>query len=270
MSPQSTHAPIAIPSLRGVQAVCNAVGTEGFGEAVFQFWRHFVPLHHHMCVVYRGGPGYECLFAGGTLVSTRLAWDLAHLYCTRYYRLDPTFERVIRYRAGDDVQVVHLDMKAVPSSQYKSVFWRRFGFGDRCSLSFARGDLIFCINLYRSNHIRPFTGPECGLIEEVGKVIAGLIYAHYHLAQQRPAPAGSPPAIVERYPVDRTRHDKLLSLSRNERVVLKLLLTGMSNEAIGLDQDISINTVKTYRKRLYKKLEVSTVNELHSRYGNLA
>ncbi|MCK9513906.1 MAG: helix-turn-helix transcriptional regulator [Pigmentiphaga sp.] len=70
--------------------------------------------------------------------------------------------------------------------------------------------------------------------------------------------------------MDRTRHDKLLSLSRNERVVLKLLLTGMSNEAIGLDQDISINTVKTYRKRLYKKLEVSTVNELHSRYGNLA
>ena len=50
--------------------------------------------------------------------------------------------------------------------------------------------------------------------------------------------------------------------------VCRRLLTGASNEGVALDLAISTHTVRTLRKRIYKKLEVSSLTDLFSKYLN--
>lgn len=56
-----------------------------------------------------------------------------------------------------------------------------------------------------------------------------------------------------------------LDLSGRERDVLKRLVEGMSYKQIAADLDISENTVRTYIRRLYRKLQVQSVAEAVSR-----
>ncbi len=51
-------------------------------------------------------------------------------------------------------------------------------------------------------------------------------------------------------------------LTRRERAVCGLIAIGMSSEAIALTLGISINTVLTFRRRAYSRLNISTQNEL--------
>ena len=52
------------------------------------------------------------------------------------------------------------------------------------------------------------------------------------------------------------------TLTPRERVVCLGILTGYTSESIGINLSISVNSVLTYRKRLYEKLHISSQNEL--------
>ncbi|MFT4068186.1 helix-turn-helix transcriptional regulator [Paraburkholderia sp.] len=51
-------------------------------------------------------------------------------------------------------------------------------------------------------------------------------------------------------------------LTARERTVCIGILTGYTSEAIALNLGISINSVLTYRKRVYEKLRITSQNEL--------
>ena len=57
----------------------------------------------------------------------------------------------------------------------------------------------------------------------------------------------------------------LLSLTLRETEILKLISTGLSTRAIAEKTLISVNTVETYRKNLFKKFEVGNMAELVSK-----
>lgn len=50
-------------------------------------------------------------------------------------------------------------------------------------------------------------------------------------------------------------------LSKTEKIVLQRVKKGLSNEGIAKDFSISINTIRTHKKSLFKKLGVKSVNE---------
>ncbi|PVX85882.1 helix-turn-helix domain-containing protein [Paraburkholderia unamae] len=52
------------------------------------------------------------------------------------------------------------------------------------------------------------------------------------------------------------------SLTTRERTVCVGILTGYTSEGIALNLGISINSVLTYRKRVYEKLGITSQNEL--------
>ncbi|MGE4335693.1 MAG: helix-turn-helix transcriptional regulator, partial [Pigmentiphaga sp.] len=104
-----------------------------------------------------------------------------------------------------------------------------------------------------------FTDDDRQHVYALGSLVSGMLLAHYRLLDVCPQPLA---AEVEPHSVQ-----KAVELSPREKAVLSLILVGQTNEAIALDQGVSINTIKTYRKRLYRKLGVSTLNELHARYG---
>ena len=56
--------------------------------------------------------------------------------------------------------------------------------------------------------------------------------------------------------------ENMPSLSAREAAVCARIVTGYSNEAIALDLDLSFHSIRTYRRRAYAKLRVTSQNEL--------
>jgi DNA-binding CsgD family transcriptional regulator len=55
-------------------------------------------------------------------------------------------------------------------------------------------------------------------------------------------------------------------LTARERSVVKMILTGHSSNAIALHLDISLPTVKTHRRNIYAKMQISSQAELFSQF----
>lgn len=63
-------------------------------------------------------------------------------------------------------------------------------------------------------------------------------------------------------------YDLGITLSIVEKTILHRARMGMTNEEIAKNLFISINTVKTHRMRIFKKLQVDTINEALAVVGN--
>lgn len=63
-------------------------------------------------------------------------------------------------------------------------------------------------------------------------------------------------------------YDLGITLSIVEKTILHRARMGMTNEEIAKNLFISINTVKTHRMRIFKKLQVDTINEALAVIGN--
>jgi LuxR family maltose regulon positive regulatory protein len=75
----------------------------------------------------------------------------------------------------------------------------------------------------------------------------------------RPAvPAAGPPRRPLSQPGSRLPAASVDPLSRQEQRVLRLLAAGMSNPEIADELVVSVNTVKTHVKSIYRKLNVNS------------
>jgi LuxR family maltose regulon positive regulatory protein len=88
-----------------------------------------------------------------------------------------------------------------------------------------------------------------------------------------PAPriAGCLLAVLEAEPADTSGRAARLghSLSDKERVVLRYLPTMMPNREIAAELFVSVNTVKTHLKSIYRKLDTSNRRETVERAREL-
>ena len=109
------------------------------------------------------------------------------------------------------------------------------------------------------SHLGRFSGPALAVLFSAVHVPA-LAYLVYEFGRQQRAVSGSPAiASLDRFG-DR------FGLSPREREVVRLLLEGKSNRQMEEALFISLQTVKNYVSRIYRKLEVRNRLELMNRY----
>lgn len=53
-----------------------------------------------------------------------------------------------------------------------------------------------------------------------------------------------------------------MSLSKQEKIIIRLLVEGKSNEEIGELLFVSPNTIKTHRRNIYRKMDIHKINDL--------
>jgi DNA-binding CsgD family transcriptional regulator len=80
------------------------------------------------------------------------------------------------------------------------------------------------------------------------------------IIQQKVQPMGRSGNVI----VDELLSDRpaFAQLTVRERSVCLGILTGYTSEAMAINMSISINSVLTYRKRIYEKLGITSQNEL--------
>ncbi|NYT67582.1 helix-turn-helix domain-containing protein [Pusillimonas noertemannii] len=233
---------------------------------MLKFLQDYMPMGQITGMVYRGATGFEPVFLAGDISPPRVSSNLEQIFCERYFRLDPNLTTIQNFNPHDSFRIARFDVRTLPSSQYRSVFWQRQGYGDKCSLIFYREGRVFYCNFYRAINTEHFSKSEYQLIERLAPLLSSLISHHYRLTKTEQLSKVIAYAERSQQPAQHdTKKSGPVTLSPRENMVLQLLLTGLNNEAIALDQKLSINTVKVYRKRLYKKLGVTSLNELYAK-----
>jgi DNA-binding CsgD family transcriptional regulator len=234
------------------------IGTKHFGAAAFAFVRQALNADH-IVANFASEAEMAVLFTEG-LLPKRIAHALSQRYLERYYLLDKSLQTFWDIGTGAPI-AVRFDPGLNASPAYNAFFFERGGLCDKISLiSTRQGRMVFC-NLYRLNASGKFT--ERNLKD--AQVLALPLTAAMWLHVERCEHASADPAMAPARPYDELAR-ALESLSPRELQVCQRLLAGASNEGVALDLGIAINSVRTLRKRVYKKLQVNSAADLFSRY----
>lgn len=251
-------------SYDGIGRMMASVGTPGFGMAVFHFVQSALRADH-VVANWVGRHAMHGLFTEG-LVPARIAHTLNQRYLDRYYLLDRSLPSSWDIGKNDAV-AVPFDSQLNGSPAYSAFFFERVGLCDKISLISSREDAMVCCNLYRLSGSGAFSAADLRQAQSLARLVTAAVWLHAEKVVA--AIGGAAPAVAMKRAAQadvQIREDLLKSLSAREMEVCRRLLAGASNEGMALDLDISTHTVRTLRKRIYKKLQVSSLTDLFSRY----
>lgn len=238
-----------------------AVGHQEFAAAAFELVRQGVGADH-LVLNLIGRKELRGLLTKGRL-SPRVADTLNQRYLERYHLLDKSLPSLWDI-AGDQPVVCPFDRLLNGSPAYHAFFFERAGLCDKLTIVSRRGEYLLSCSLYRMSDSGYFDQHDLTRAHVLALPLTAAAWLHVDKVALPQAPAALFGANA-----GPAGGAALQSLSKREMEVCRRLLTGASNEGVALDLAISTHTVRTLRKRIYKKLEVSSLTDLFSRYRNL-
>lgn len=123
-----------------------------------------------------------------------------------------------------------------------------------------RNNQIFQFNLYRAEDKGPFKSEEIEKLKEVLPFLTHLACLRCQICGAGEYQRRSRKTIVSQ--LKKQKVPSFESLSNREAEVCDLIIYGLTTEGISVELDVSVSSVKTFRNRAYRKLNISTKSEL--------
>jgi DNA-binding CsgD family transcriptional regulator len=239
-----------------LENVILSIGSPHFSAVLFDAFER--GLHARQVALYRFGPtpDPETLMAQDNR-SDGCVHALVHDYVGGYHHHDP-FRANYHACEVRRVEVERLIVKEIADTRYAQHLYVEPGIVGKLSVILRRSNDAICLSLYRDRKDRGFSNDDVERIHRMKLDLAAAVERHLSLTAQHA------PASLDELALALLAHPKGKSLSAREVAVCTRCLTGYSNEAIALDLDISFHSVRTYRRRAYLKLGVTSQNELFS------
>lgn len=228
------------------------VGSRALETRLFSVLRRFADLRLMNAVLFEEGAPADIVMLeqAGHLPVARMTSQ----YVSAYWRLDPlnpVVDRAADRRSGP--LLVAMEARDVPDPAYRRIFYGGNGLTGRLSLVqlSGRGNMRF--NLYMGGR-----GTDEAWLEAVSDCSDLLLSIVSAQLAARPREAGEwQPERVRA----RLRAVAPLLSAREVEACTGIIL-GYSSEAIALALGVGIGTVQEFRKRAYRKLGISSQNEL--------
>ena len=119
---------------------------------------------------------------------------------------------------------------------------------------------IYQLNLFRAVKSGPFTDDEIRRLERVLPLVMNLVLLHFQICG-----ADEWQKHNEKHVISFLKNngvDYFSPLTGQETEVCDLIIYGQTTDGIAAEMDISVSSVKTYRNRAYKKLNITSKSEL--------
>ncbi len=181
---------------------------------------------------------------------SQIAHDVARKYIAHYWQLDPVLRVANKNEATMLVELQNLE---IDDGDYRHDCYMSVGLDRRLSLLQRISHETVQINAYSK---RGSNRPTHSMLEIASKLEAlfALVLKHRDLA----SPSSTSFADTFR----RRLRAACPSLPDRELEVCVSIARGLSSEAMAIEWGISVNTVLTYRKRAYTRLNITSHNEL--------
>ena len=249
-SPEASKKPFRayVPTL-----IEHAGGPE-FGNAVSRMAKGILGCDQLTAFAFRPGfaPRIAGVFASASEGPTHSA---ARHYVNAHWRDDPT--NIFRTAGldGGKNYLVFTSQEEVPDERYRHDCYIATGVRYRMSIVRRVQDEFFKVSFHRTSAVGPFQPDRLFDLAEHIDLLCSLIARH---ERSSPANLGTRAALHCGHILGR----RCPQLTNREREVCSLIVAGMSSEAIALELGIGINTVLTFRRRAYARLNISSQNEL--------
>lgn len=122
------------------------------------------------------------------------------------------------------------------------------------------GRIIYQLNLYRSIDKGHFTPDEIYQLELIVPLVTNLIRLRFQICGLDKQQRQNRKYIISLLRENGTACFK--TLTRQETAVCDLIVYGLTTEGMAAEMQISISSVKTYRNRAYRKLDIDSKSEL--------
>lgn len=179
------------------------------------------------------------------------------LYLSTFYRKDPNMNFIGSDTLDGAQQVTRLLPENIEDLEYRKLWIQKMGVVDRLSILTNADKGLYCLNLFRAS--KQFTSDDIEKLKQFGPVISSLAVKHTRLT-------GTLSSFMTRDAQISTLMERLIQVSSKltdrERQVCARLILGMSSEGIALDLNIKKQSVLTYRRRAYSRLQICSQNEL--------
>jgi DNA-binding CsgD family transcriptional regulator len=250
--------------LERVGRLARALGRKSFEQELLELLNLVLPVDH--CVVFTySADGVGHLFTHGKMPADR-ARELAEDYVRQFHERDPMFAKLAGSDAADLDSPQPLDLRSDYDPAYRNHFFDRNDLVDKTStVGRLEHGSVLC-NFYRMRGSGPYSVDDRRLLERILPLVTAFISAHYQLLKGAlpHAPDGDSRIRMRSlvHTIVGTRAPPFERLTPREREVCERILLGYTSIGIGLDLEIALSSVLTYRKRAYEKLGISTQNEL--------
>ena len=241
-----------LAALARLDRLIIAIGDEDFGEHLIASIRAASDADHVMAFAFSPHQPPRMIVSAGALDETATA-RAAAAYAGSLYLLDPHYAEI---RCQQGPVTSWFDFSATQQfDHFREVFLDACGISDILAFASCQGDLIYYVMMLRGGGLS-FAPGQRWLLTQLDGALAASIHKHFSYMHTM---TGQNQFVIDRVLAEAP---SFAALTPRERRVCLGILTGYTSESIAINLAISINSVFTYRKRLYEKLGISSQNEL--------
>lgn len=235
----------------------GALGASDFGHRVLCLLAPLVRMGSWSVYTLEDGRPPEFLMAS-TVGRSDVTGECWRVYRdSGLYRSDRSFDRarqVLSRQAG--LVLSHTQASDMPAA-HRTAIYERYRLQERLSLIASRDDHgILALNFYRYADQAAFTVAESRALETIAPVLVASVLKHQAWTASSAGAAWTSAAALlrERYP----------RLTERELEVCAGLLKGWTFDGIAAHLGVSASTVKTYRDRAFRTLDIHHRHQLYA------
>ena len=182
-------------------------------------------------------------------------------YLTGVYQIDPIYDLHVKQRPRGCYRLHDIAPDQFHRTQYHEEYFRFTGLVDEIAMLTYPAEnvsLVISLELGRTSG-RRFSRHALKAAEAIFPVVAALADRHWSSLESQ---VSDTQQLVENTLIIALQERHGISLSPRQAQVALLVLKGHSSVSIGLHLDISPQTVKVFRKQIYKRCNISSQAEL--------
>ncbi|PZX10290.1 regulatory LuxR family protein [Palleronia aestuarii] len=250
--------PIDTAERRLGQAIA-ALGTNGFAACFYAWLRHGLDCDNATMLAYFQDRRPEILYV--CAAATEVHENLENAYLPGAYLLDPFHDLHVRKVPPGLYRLREIAPDAFTRNEYYAAYYRATTLIDEIAyVSYPAPGVSVHVCLGRdAGSGRPFSAGNIGLARKLEPIARELCIRQWSALTSSGDYAD---ATIAGRVIAAMRARHAISLSPRQAEVALLILRGHSSVSIGLRLGISPQTVKVFRRQLYRKCNISSTAEL--------
>lgn len=235
--------------------VVEAVGGERFGEALLNYLRVLCGADH--CAVFLLEKDSVSEIATGSWDGSETAHRQALLYATQqHWRNDPMICEARQRVQQGHASIVRFKIEELLNNDLRHLIYPKVR--ERVMICGRRADAIFGLSILRTEGQAVFSDEAVGRLSGVADLLLALMAKHAAVLLRTPRPEQALASLEE----IESCMVAMTDFPRRELEVCARIVYGMSAPGIAVDLGIKPESIKTYRSRGYRRLDIGCEREL--------
>lgn len=240
-------------AIRDITPALLAIGRASFPQTLIDALRCIADVGHCMVFSFAGERSSTCLLDAGNIPT---GGDLGAAYSGHFFLSDPNRDAIFEGQAAPAPVLLPTFARRMYTDSNRKMFFEDSDIVDKCATAIWVDDTCFYVNFYRITSQGQFKRWEVQRLMAVAPAVSAAVARHF---QQAGTAEGDPAERLKRLFTDAAA---FAALTGREKEVCRRILSGFSSEAIASELGIGLHSALTYRKRAYRKLGISSQNEL--------